>query len=206
LYHVALNSKDDKICFDLSRSKSLTPFGVIMLTSTIVDCFGNGKDCSFRRPANRTLENFLRNIGFYNFFDLKGQIDEKDLIKTETVQLRRCQGLDFEIIERLTDLFNFHLNLSPGVYGSLRMSLQEAMTNVIDHSGVNDYFVCANSYRSQKLIRLCIADLGQGILKSLKSSEKYQMLRDDYDAIRQATNEGVSSRPRRAGLGLYASE
>jgi hypothetical protein len=202
LYHVALNSKDDKICFDLSRSKSLTPFGVIMLTSTIVDCFGNGKDCSFRRPANRTLENFLRNIGFYNFFDLKGQIDEKDLIKTETVQLRRCQGLDFEIIERLTDLFNFHLNLSPGVYGSLRMSLQEAMTNVIDHSGVNDYFVCANSYRSQKLIRLCIADLGQGILKSLKSSEKYQMLRDDYDAIRQATNEGVSSRPRRAGLGL----
>ncbi len=202
LYHVALNSKDDKICFDLSRSKSLTPFGVIMLTSTIVDCFGNGKDCSFRRPANRTLENFLRNIGFYNFFDLKGQIDEKDLIKTQTVQLRRCQGLDFEIIERLTDLFNFHLNLSPGVYGSLRMSLQEAMTNVIDHSGVNDYFVCANSYRSQKLIRLCIADLGQGILKSLKSSEKYQMLRDDYDAIRQATNEGVSSRPRRAGLGL----
>jgi anti-sigma regulatory factor (Ser/Thr protein kinase) len=102
----------------------------------------------------------------------------------------------------LTDLFNHHLNLSPGVKGSLRMSLQETMTNVIDHSGVSDYFVCANSYRDQKLIRLCIADLGKGILNSLKSIEKYQMLKDDYDAIRQATNEGVSSRPKRAGLGL----
>jgi hypothetical protein len=202
LYRDAIFTDENEIRFDLTKSKSLTPFGVIMLTSTIVDCFRIGKDCSFRRPESRTLENFLRNIGFYSFFDLKGQIDERDLIKTETVQLRRCQGLDFEIIERLTDLFNFHLNLSPGVYGSLRMSLQEAMTNVIDHSGVNDYFVCANSYRDQKLIRLCIADLGKGIFESLKSIREYQNLTDDYDAIRQATNEGVSSRPRRAGLGL----
>jgi hypothetical protein len=82
------------------------------------------------------------------------------------------------------------------------MSLQEAMTNVIDHSGVNDYFVCANSYRDQGLIRLCIADLGKGILESLKSIKEYEILKDDYDAIRQATNEGVSSRPGRAGLGL----
>jgi anti-sigma regulatory factor (Ser/Thr protein kinase) len=202
LYRAALDTEENKICFDLKKSKSLTPFGVIMLTSTIVDCFRNGKQCHYVKPDNKKLKEFLRDIGFNNFFNLKGRAEEKNLIQTKTVQLRRCSGLDYEIIDRLTDLFNHHLNLSPGVKGSLRMSLQETMTNVIDHSGVSDYFVCANSYRDQKLIRLCIADLGKGILNSLKSIEKYQMLKDDYDAIRQATNEGVSSRPKRAGLGL----
>ncbi len=52
------------------------------------------------------------------------------------------------------------------------------------------------------MIRLCIADLGKGIFESLKSIREYQNLTGDSDAIRQATNEGVSSRPRRAGLGL----
>jgi hypothetical protein len=94
-----MKTDESKICFDLTKSKSLTPFGVIMLTSTIVDCFRNGKDCSFIRPESRTLERFFRNIGFYNFFDLKGQLAERDLIKTDTVQLRRCQGLDYEIIK-----------------------------------------------------------------------------------------------------------
>jgi hypothetical protein len=202
LYKAALDTEENKICFDLWKSKSLTPFGVIMLTSTIVDCVRKGKECIYVRPENLKLRKFLKDIGFNNFFDLKSQLEEKDMIRTQTVQLRRCNGLDYEIIERLTELFDHHLNLSPGVYGSLRMSLQETMTNVIDHSGVSDYFVCANSYRDQKLIRLCIADLGIGILKSLKSIKKYQTLRNDYDAIRQATNEGVSSRPRRAGLGL----
>lgn len=202
LYSTAIETDENKIRFDLTKSKSLTPFGVIMLTSTIVDCFRAGKDCSFKKPASRTLNNFLRNIGFYNFFHLKDQIDERNLISTNTVQLRRCQGLDFEIIDKLTRLFSYYLNLSPGVYGSLFMSLQETMTNVIDHSGVNDYFVCADSYRDQKLIRLCIADLGKGILESFRNIREYQNLTDDYDAIRQATNEGVSSRPKRAGLGL----
>jgi anti-sigma regulatory factor (Ser/Thr protein kinase) len=50
------------------------------------------------------------------------------------------------------------------------MSLQETMTNVIDHSGVQDYYVCCWNYPERKEIRLCIADLGIGIKASLKKS------------------------------------
>ncbi len=82
------------------------------------------------------------------------------------------------------------------------MSLQEAMTNVVDHSGVDDYFVCAYTYPKQRQIRLCIADLGMGIYKSLTSSPEYVHLTNDHEAIKFATDEGVSVRPQRAGLGL----
>ena len=202
LYHFAAETDEEEIYFDLSRTEGFTPFGVIMLTSTILACFKRGKQCTYIRPNSPKLEQFFYETGFYDFFKMKGKPNVKDLIKTKNVQLRRCQGLDYEIIDRLTQLFDHHLNLSSGVLGSLRMSLQETMTNVISHSGVNEYLVCAYSYERDKLIRLCIADLGKGILKSLSGSQNYNKLTNDYEAIRKATDEGVSSRPGLAGLGL----
>lgn len=202
LYNRAIETNEKEVCLDLTKSESLTPFGVIMLTSTITACFSEGKKCRYLAPKSSKLQKFLRETGFNNFFNLEGKVGERDLIKTSRVQLRRCQGLDYQIIDRLIELFNYHLNLSDGVSGSLRMSLQEIITNVIDHSGVNDYFVCAYSYPKKKLIRLCVADLGKGIFETLKGSPNYKHLRNDYEAIRLATQEGVSSRKERAGLGL----
>jgi len=75
------------------------------------------------------------------------------------------------------------------------------MTNVVEHSGVKDYYVCAYTYPNRKQLRLCIADRGIGILRSLKKANKYE-LSNSHDAIILATTEGVSVRPGRAGLGL----
>lgn len=82
------------------------------------------------------------------------------------------------------------------------MSLLETMTNVVDHSGVQEYYVCAYYDPRKKQIRLCITELGRGIPSSLRSSINYSQLTDDYEAIKQATASGVSCRPGRAGLGL----
>ena len=95
-----------------------------------------------------------------------------------------------------------HLNLSAGVKGSLRMSLQETMTNVVDHSGETEYYICAYTYPTKGQIRLCIADLGIGIKSSLHRSRRYPPFDNDYIAIKKATEEGVSCRSGRDGLGL----
>ena len=113
-----------------------------------------------------------------------------------------CDGVDYHIIERLIYLFDDHLNLSRGVKASLQMSLQEIMTNVVDHSGKNKYLICATADKANKKIRLCIADGGMGVLRSLRNSTNYDYISDDYEAIKEATKEGVSSRLYRAGLGL----
>jgi len=82
------------------------------------------------------------------------------------------------------------------------MSMNEAITNVIDHSETNDYYVCCRTYPSLKQIRLCIADLGIGIRSSLTKKDTYRYITKDREAIKLATEEGVSSREERAGLGL----
>lgn len=202
LYNLAKNSLDNEVRFDLSKSESLTPFGVVMLTSTIDECFRRGKKCSYIEPLKFSLKTFLVEIGFNSLFHLSTDDIVPDRMQTGTFQLQRVKGLDALIAETLTEIIGHHVNISPGLNYSLRLSLQETMTNVIDHSEVKDYYVCAYTYPNKRQLRLCIADRGIGILKSLNRSKKYKLYKNSHDAIIFATTEGVSSRPDRAGLGL----
>lgn len=202
LYNQAKDSQDSEIIFDLKRSKLLTPFGIIMLTSTVLECQKQGKKCKYIEPENQNLRRFIMECGFNDFFGLKSKAPKRDLIRTGRVQLIQPKGIDYYIIENLSDIIDFHMNISPGVKDSIKMSLQETMTNVVDHSGVVGYLVCAYTYPSKEQIRLCIADSGRGILQSLRSSPSYRYLSNDYMAIKEATENGVSCRKERAGLGL----
>jgi len=192
LYKSALRSDEDEIIFDLSNNESLSPFGVVMLTITIHACAREGRTRRYVAPKSPTHKRFLTTIGFNDYFHLSSASNERDLIKTETVQLRACDGVDYQIIERLIYLFSDHLNLSRGIKESLQMSLQEIMTNVVDHSGRSKYLICAYADRANKKIRLCIADSGMGILKSLRNSGSYDYISDDYEAIKEATIDGVT--------------
>lgn len=203
LYNRAKNTIDNEIIFDLSRSESLTPFGVIMLTSTIDECFRRGKKCSYLEPAKVSLKTFLIDIGFHSLFHLNTDDIVPDRMQTGTFQLRRVKGLDALIAETLTEIIGQQVNISPGLNYSLRLSLTELMTNVVDHSGIQDYYVCAYTYPERGQLRLCIADRGMGILRSLYLSKKFKLnLRNSHDAIILASTEGVSARPSRGGLGL----
>ena len=202
LYNLAKNTLDNEVMFDLSKSESLTPFGIIMLTSTIDECSRRGKKCFYVEPKSATLKDFFGDIGFNQLFHLDSGKNDRVKMQTGTFQLRRVTGLDALIAETLTELIGNQVNISPGLNYSLRLSLNELMTNVIAHSGVEDYYVCAYTYPNRRQLRLCIADRGIGILRSLNRSKKYGFMRDSHDAIVRATTPGVSSRPGRAGLGL----
>jgi len=202
LYQKAITAQDDEICFDLRRSKSLTPFAIIILTSTIFECQRKGKRCKYNEPEHENLKKFLNEIGFNNYFGLKARPIQQNIIQTTRVQLKKVSGLDALLTENMMGMIEAHLNLSAGVKGSLRMSLQETMTNVVDHSKVTEYYICAYTYPKKGQIRLCIADLGIGIRSSLRRSRKYPTLVNDYVAIKKATEEGVSCRSGRDGLGL----
>jgi len=202
LYDLAKNTIDDEITFDLSKSEYLTPFGIILLTSTIDECSRRGKKCYYKAPNSLLIKQFLNEIGFNDLFKLKRNNIDDVKMHAGTFQLRRVTGLDALIAETLTELIAHQVNISSGLNYSLRLSLNELMTNVIDHSGVQNYYVCAYTYPDKGQLRLCIADRGIGILRSLNRSRKYGIMRKSHDAIVRATEPGVSSRPGRAGLGL----
>lgn len=203
LYRQAKTTTADEICFDLTRTESITPFGIIMLTATIAECQNRGKKCKYRRPVKKSAQRFFREVGFNNYFQLlDGAHTEPHNIRTGNIQLSRLTGLNTEIADTITEILAHHLRISEDLKGSLRLSISEAITNVIDHSGVNDYYICCWNYPSLKKIRLCIADLGMGIRSSLTKRSQYSNIKTDHQAILKAIEDGVSSRPEKAGLGL----
>lgn len=202
-YESATKTSEKEVFFDLSKVASLTPLGIIILTLTIYECSRQQKICHLSHPENQLPKSFLKEIGFYDHFGIERILSANfNAVKQGTIQLRKTRGLDPMLIETLIEILNFHLRISPGVKGFLQMSLIETMTNIIDHSEVQDYFVCCWMYPQKKQIRLCIADMGIGIKASLRKSEKYASILNDNRAIVLSTEEGVSSRPGRAGLGL----
>ena len=68
LYKNALDSEEDEIKFDLSNSDSLSPFGVVMLTITIIACAREGRSRRYVAPKNRNLKKFLGEMGLMIFF------------------------------------------------------------------------------------------------------------------------------------------
>jgi hypothetical protein len=201
LYESAKVTTDEDILFDLSQTKLMTPLGIILLTTTIKDCQKRNKNCTYMQPRDETLMTFLTEAGFHKHFNINKYGTPPDFaIASGHVQLQKCEGIDGSLIEKLIEIIDYHLRISAGLKGSLQMSLLEMMTNVVDHSGVNDYFICCHNYPEKKQIRLCMADMGIGIPDSLR--KKYKERKSDRQLIIMATEEGISTRPERAGLGL----
>jgi len=147
------------------------------------------------------LEEYLGQSGFYQYFRLPRS---DHIVRASTVQLKRMDAYDPIFVENVLAILSNNISMSRGVQYSLHMSLQETMTNAFDHSGSPlGCFACAQVYPVTGKIRVCIVDFGIGIKNSLWQRPEYKKeYRDDYQAIRGALIEGVSTRKRTAGMGL----
>jgi anti-sigma regulatory factor (Ser/Thr protein kinase) len=202
LCYNARTSKDDCIIFDLTKTEFITPFGLVLLTGTIAECLAQDKKAKYKRPDKPSIRKFLAGIGFNRFFKLSTNGDHE--IASPNVQLRRLKHIDYFLTDQILEVFGYSIRMTDGVIGSLKLALNELMTNTFDHSeSSRGCYVCAQSYPAKKKIKLCIADFGIGILASLKKVPEYNRLRNDYEAIKLAVKEGITSRIRKdAGYGL----
>lgn len=203
LYDMAIGSSDEQVTFDLTNTESLSPFGALMLSITILECLQLNKLCKYEGPKNEDLKGLLSKSGFNNLFNLGDKTIPKDLITDGMIQLKKLDGLDPIFIETVSEMLEYHLEISEGLIGSLKMSMLEATQNVSQHSGGTEYYVCSWLYPEEDQLRICIADMGKGILESLKTTAKFMHLTDHNEAINLATQEGITSKPKPAGLGLH---
>ena len=205
LYDKAKSSADEEIIFDLSNTESLSPFGISMIAITIVECLRLKKACKYIKPENKNLKKKLKEIGFNNLFGFQEKSAPKDLITSGKIQLKKLDGLDPLFLETIAEILDYHLKISQELKWSLRMSITEATQNVVEHSGGTIYYVCSWLHPKEHKLRICIADMGKGILESFKTSlnSKHEHLEDHNKAIRMATEEGVTSKVKAAGLGLH---
>lgn len=187
----------ESLTFDFEKTTWMDPFAITVISGTIQRCLqAKKRGVTYIPPEDKKLKDYLSQIGFNTFFHLNG----KDIHKDTSVELAQLTALKPLYIENLIILIDSKMRLSQGVKDSLKMSLQEILTNVFDHSkSENGCFVCAQYYPAKKTIRLCITDFGVGILSTLK--KKYEVT-NDIDAIKLSVKERVTSRPQSAGFGL----
>lgn len=202
LCYSARTATEDTITFDLSKTDFITPFGLVLLAGTVAECLAQNKKALYKSPEQKKTKQFLSGIGFNQFFSLS--TNGGHTIESPNVQLKRLKQIDYFLTDQILAVFGVSLHMTTGVVGSLKLALNELMTNAFDHSeSSRGCYVCAQSYNRSKKIRLCIADFGIGILAALKRVPEYEYLRNDYQAIKLAIREGVTSRiGKEAGYGL----
>jgi hypothetical protein len=99
------------------------------------------------------------------------------------------------LTEKLRGVENFHK--------ALHFAVREIIENAFEHGKTDHCYMCAYSVPSKRLVRLCILDTGIGIPNSIRSSKKYNNLKDDIQAVEKASEYGVSSKSEERGIGLY---
>ncbi|MEW5948687.1 MAG: hypothetical protein AB1711_04665 [Thermodesulfobacteriota bacterium] len=183
--------------FVFEKTTFIDPFAITIIAGAIQGCLRTkNRKIAYIPPKDRKLKDYLSQIGFNSFFHING----KNIHKDTSVELTQLMALRPLYIEKLIILIESKMSLSKGMKDSLKMSLQELLINVFDHSRSNSgCFVCAQYYPNKMLIRLCITDFGVGILSTLK--KKYKIT-SDIKAIKLSVEEGVTSRPQSAGFGL----
>jgi anti-sigma regulatory factor (Ser/Thr protein kinase) len=199
----ALECQDTTVRFDLSQTEFISPLGIILLAGTISECLSQGKKVEYIRPTKYAPRTFLSGIGFNKFFKIVNGAEHQ--VASPKIQLKRIYQIDPLLTEQIIQVFGAYLQLSEGVAGSLKLAINELMMNTFDHSETEKgCYVCAQSYKQTRKIRLCIADFGIGILESLKKTPQYSELTDHYEGIELAVQEGVTSRVgKEAGYGLH---
>ncbi len=91
-----------------------------------------------------------------------------------------------------------------GVGGELQAALQEMAENAVIHSR-SEVSVLVGYCVKQGVAQFCVADVGIGILESLRECPEFQHLRLHADAIREALRDGATRFGRnRGGLGFRA--
>lgn len=193
---------DELIVLNAENVVWMSPFGTIILAKFAYERLNAGKRVQIRMPKNGDTKEYIRNSGLLK---LTTSTNIQNAIDKENVQLRLLSSMEPMVPETITDF----ITSQAGKVGDdekylLRMWITELLTNANDHSDSKEgFWVCGRYNPYRRDIRICVADSGIGIRKSLVDSGKLPASIDDAQSIEKAIEAGMTSRPgKTGGLGL----
>ena len=89
-----------------------------------------------------------------------------------------------------------------GVIDAIFWCISEVLDNVLQHSKAGRGFTMLQIHRQNRRCAIAISDGGIGIRKSFSEGGVHSA-KDDYEAIKKAVQEGVTSKTKNMGNGLY---
>lgn len=187
------DAKCSTVIFDFARLNFVEPVGIVVL-SNIIEYFKLAK-CKVRFK-NHTVQNqgtkFLDDSLFFKRYLGKKLFGESP-VRSTTVPLNliHSERAQQYLLETLMPWVGNAVGMSPESLAGVRVSLEEVLHNVQDHSGVKIGCTFAQHFPNQNRIQIAISDFGAGIPTVVRNK-----LPDTSDtaALRLACQEGFTTK------------
>ncbi len=196
-----LNS-DEIVVLNAAKVAWMSPCGTILLADFALKRLSANHRVNLIMPENGEMASYIRNSGLLK---ITTSANINDAIDRNNVQLRLLKAMEPLVPETLSDFVTSRAtNVGDEEKFLLRMWITELLTNANDHAqSTSGFWVCGRYEPANHKIRICVADSGIGIKRSLVSSGKLPHNIADSKAIERALEEGMTSRTgKTGGLGL----
>lgn len=197
----------DELIFDFSRTKTVEPFGMLVVASEIERCITSHPETSFRYRNFEKMP-YAAHMGFFKAFGLDfgrkpgealGSRNYIPLTYFNSTVLKNTaaqQGLDVgdEIEAQSKRLSETLSGADTGeVFETLSYSIREIMRNVVEHAQVDRFGVCAQFWPTKRRAEVAIVDRGIGLRESIKVNPHIDAT-TDKSAINYALMPAVSGK------------
>jgi hypothetical protein len=197
----------DEYVLDFSKTQTIEPFGMLLISSEIQRCISINKGSKFS-CTNYNHMTYAGHMGFFKAFGLDfgknpGQanggknyipmtIFETESLIKDAAATGREVGDEIEAqSKRLTETL---ISQDSGdIFQTLSYSIREIMRNVVEHAQTDKFGICSQYWPSKGRAEVAIFDRGIGLLKSLASNPHIDAS-DDKKAINYALMPAVSGK------------
>jgi|GEM_PF-4544887 len=210
LYDDSLSSPSEKVVFDFSHCKTVSPAGMVLIQMWRDDLIENGKK-TFYRKSDPETQNFLQKMHL-----LPGYIEKQNEIVEKTYFHPLCS------CNSISDCSEAHKKIIANVVqrdcvkDETYAAVDYMINELWDNAGVHGYecydaerypkpvYICALEYND--CYEICIGDRGQGIFESLRKNNDKLSSKNKKVAIQSAIQNGISGHPNGSpGFGLYSA-
>lgn len=214
------DSSSSLITVDLRKTKFIDPFGLVSLLLLAKWLSGLRKDLFYVMPEKNNVNRYLWRMNFWDqakeFIHIyphpenmraKFKTNDSDVL-LELTTIKKEEDVEAAvgiIIDRMQNLIEKNLHLSPDIVTKFCVCLAEVCQNIPQHSGDWGFAAAQTySYQGQPFIKLAVGDLGIGIKRSLWDNQELDW-KLDRKAVLAALELGVS-RYSEMGRGLGLSQ
>ncbi len=196
LRSLAVGDGHEEVSIDISEVKFLTPAAIVAVLARCHGWMARGgriflrgaHECENLRYLQRI--DFLRHLGIDMEEDFHRHPTADRFVPIQALTFAR--GNVDVISSEITRCVLPNSEPSDDVYGMMQYATGELLSNAKYHSG-GKAFVCAQVFPQRNLVRIAVADDGQGIRGSFVNTTREADAATPDDAIRLALQPGVSS-------------
>jgi anti-sigma regulatory factor (Ser/Thr protein kinase) len=202
---------NDSVVIDLSDINFVHPFLILPLSTLAV--FLKDENISVEFIYNGNCKSYLDTINFPYGFNPSETENWNEILATYSKKTylpicaipskKNCEAIRETLISVFENILILQLKITGQLKQSISYLLSEAITNIVDHADVDAGFIMVQNYPSKDFLDVCIADAGNGILKTYG---RFIEVTSDEQAMTQAvTGKSTKDQSVTRGYGISTS-